>query len=118
MSKRKKEVIAVLLKEGRADLANIVAATEVVSDKVDPALLKQVQKMTDRNDHTEARIFVAEKVLKDKKLAKMYRAVDEIASIMGEMPSQLGDFRYYVLDKQYLQKQLEQKGLGAYWGAM
>ena len=85
--------------------------------KVDDRILKQVAKLTDANDHTGARILLATKVLKNRKIASIYDHIGEISSLMGYLPSELDTLRYYV-DKNMLKKALNQKGLEAYWGAL
>jgi len=116
--KIKNEVVAVLTKQGRGDLARSLIKMTTAAEEVDQHLLKQVQDLTDRNDHTAARILVAEKVLKDRKLAGAYQAIATLMSYMGHMDPRVGKFEYEVLDKQRLQPQLESRGLEAYWQAM
>lgn len=87
-----------------------------------PADLEEVRKATQRNDHTAARIYVCEKILKDKKLAKAYQAIEDLSSYFGYTPQHLIELRYEDLDKQRLKKYVQQKlsteDAEALWGAM
>jgi hypothetical protein len=56
--------------------------------------IAKIADMTDRNNHSEALLFLYEDVLKDRRAAKAMRAVIELADYFGEMPSQLGELRY------------------------
>lgn len=50
-------------------------------------------KMTDWNDHQGANLYLAQKVLKDKKLTEIGKGIQQIHSAIGSMPSQLIEFR-------------------------
>jgi hypothetical protein len=55
-------------------------------------LLKDVQKCTDRNAHTEAQIEIA-KFLKEKKLEKILNGILELHLEIGSMPPELAKLR-------------------------
>jgi hypothetical protein len=96
--------------------------TTAAKTALKPADLEAVRKATQRNDHTAARIIVCEKILKDKKLAKAYQAIEDLSSYFGYTPQHLIEVRYEDLDQQRLKKQLQQKlsveDADAVWGAM
>ena len=52
-----------------------------------------IYKMTDWNDHSGARLYLAEKVLKDKKLTTIAKAIQTIHDQVGSMPTSLSQFR-------------------------
>jgi hypothetical protein len=116
-TKTKTEVIRILTQQGRQDLAKAITKMTTAADQVDPKLLKEVEHLTDINNHEAARILVAEKVLKNRKLAGAYQATLTLLEYLGHMDPRVGEFQYEVLDKQ-LKTQLDYKGLTAYWDAM
>lgn len=54
---------------------------------------KIIYKMTDYNDHQGALLYLAQKVLKDKRLTRIAKALQELHSALGGMPPELGSFR-------------------------
>ena len=55
-------------------------------------LIKKVAGMTDGNDHTGTRILIASSVLKNKKLVKIFEAIEEIQNVEGHLPNSLGKY--------------------------
>lgn len=55
-------------------------------------LIKKVASMTDGNDHTGARILIASSVLKNKKLVKIFKAIEDIQNLEGHLPNSLGKY--------------------------
>ncbi len=56
---------------------------------------EEIAKLTDDNNHSEARILGAQ-ILKDKKLEKVYTAIKDIHSYFGYLPSELSKLRYEI----------------------
>ena len=54
----------------------------------DSKYVQKVDKMTDKNDHTEARIFLSH-MMRDKKLTKFYKAMKELNDVFGGYGSEL-----------------------------
>lgn len=52
----------------------------------------RLAKMTDENAHSEALVYLASKVLKNKKLAKMAKAMSDIQDVMSYLPPELRKF--------------------------
>ena len=67
----------------------------------DSKYVQKVNKMTDKNDHTEARIFLS-MMLRNKKLEKFYRAMKELNDVFGGYGSELSKLN------QKMEKQLYQ----------
>jgi hypothetical protein len=63
------------------------------SDRAMQLHAKLLSKMTDYNDHSGAVLYLAQKVLKDKKLTKIAKAIQDIHQTVGSMPYHLGQFR-------------------------
>jgi len=76
--------------------------------------VKHVADLTDRNEHTEARIYLAETVLRDADLAACYRDIDRIQSDLGYVTDHLAAARNS-LDISRLKPALQAKGLLIYW---
>ena len=55
------------------------------------AIIHKIDMLTDKNNHTEARRVLAV-AMGNKKLAKIYAAVDEINMAIGYMDIQIGKF--------------------------
>jgi hypothetical protein len=55
-------------------------------------LCELIEGMTDRNLHIEARIKVA-KYVKNKRLTKIYTAIQDISTAHGYLPHQVSDYR-------------------------
>tara|TARA_R100000664_G_C2652838_1_gene72662 strand:- start:230 stop:541 length:312 start_codon:yes stop_codon:yes gene_type:complete len=55
---------------------------------LDSKYVKQVAQMTDRNNHTEARLLLS-KMMKNKKLERFYKAMLELNDILGGYPPPL-----------------------------
>jgi len=60
--------------------------------------IKDIQKKTDANDHTEA-VLVLAKFLKDNKSVKLLDAINDIHQIEGNMPPQLAQYRNEITTK-------------------
>jgi hypothetical protein len=54
-------------------------------------------KMTDYNDHQGANLYLAQKVLKDKKLTAIAKGIQALHNAIGSMPPPLRDLRENVL---------------------
>ena len=57
-------------------------------------LIKKIAGMTDRNDHTGARVLISSSILKNKKLVKIFEAIEEIQNVEGHLPHNLGKYSY------------------------
>jgi hypothetical protein len=79
--------------EFRDDLLPLLRK-KAVTVSVTESQIKQIAKMTDRNDHVGALVFAAEKVLKDKKLVAAIEAVGELHNFYGHMPTSLGEVKH------------------------
>lgn len=80
--------------------------------------IDKIAQMTDVNDHTGAAIAGA-KLLKHKKLEKIFKAIDTIQELEGHMPKELGDVRY-MYQKQlwdYAKKKLSKEDANKFHGA-
>jgi hypothetical protein len=73
--------------EGKADQSfnKILALLRKESRKL---YVKQVAQMTDRNNHTEARLLLS-KMMKNKKLERFYKAMLELNDVLGGYPPPL-----------------------------
>ncbi len=67
----------------------------------DSKYVQKVDKMTDKNDHTEARIYLS-MMLRNKKLEKFYRAMKELNDVFGGYGPELSKLN------QKMEKQLYQ----------
>ena len=56
--------------------------------ELDQKYVKKIAMMTDRNNHTEARLLLS-KMMKNKKLERFYKAMLELNDILGGYPSPL-----------------------------
>lgn len=72
-------------------------------------LIKKIAGMTDGNDHTGARVLIASSVLKNKKLVKIFEAIEKIQDLEGHMPHNLNKYAYekYQEMMKLAKKQLE-----------
>jgi hypothetical protein len=57
------------------------------------SILVDVSSLTEDNDHTQARLKIAEEILKDKKLARNYQSIECLNSHYGYMEPNLGNIR-------------------------
>lgn len=71
--------------------------TEAPDAKLEKAI-KEIQKNTDENDHTEA-ILVLAKFLKDNKSIKILDAINDIHEMEGNMPSGISQYRTEILNR-------------------
>lgn len=55
-------------------------------------LIKKIAGMTDRNDHTGARVLISTSILKNKKLVKIFKAIEDIQNVEGHLPNSLGKY--------------------------
>lgn len=100
----------------RATAERIVRrALRVRAAKLDPSDLNKVREMTDRNAHTEARRYVAEEILRDRKQAKAWRAFEALHKHFGGLDAGLSEVQR-ALEKQLLAT-AKQK-LGVEYGAL
>jgi len=77
----------------RGDTMKISEQIRTAGITVSPSDIKHVAKMTDINDHTAARTHLA-RVIKEKKLASAYEAIETIQEYFGHLPRGLSDVRY------------------------
>jgi hypothetical protein len=97
--------------------------TEGVTDSEFMRTVKQIEKMTDRNDHSGAAIAGAK--LLDKafggysKTVKVLEHLQEIHKLYGSMPYELGQFRYSTLKLMWkdADKKLSKEQSAAFNGA-
>jgi len=68
-----------------------------------------IAKMTDHNDHSGAVLYLAQKVLKDRKSTKIAKAIVDIHEVLGGMPFHLGQFRSVEFWKGYLEPTAKKK---------
>jgi len=59
----------------------------------------RLAKMTDDNEHSEALVYLASQVLKNKKMAKMAKAVADIQDALGYLTPELSKFSYEEIHK-------------------
>lgn len=95
----------------------LTTAAKVTDDDI-----KKIAKMTDQNDHTGARAYIAANILKDKKLARAFEGVADIGWFLMEMPRELLTIRDQILTNENLKPQLERKlspeDYERVWGAL
>ena len=70
------------------------------------AIINKIERLTDRNNHNEARRILAV-AMGNKKLAKAYAAIEDLNMALGHLPSELSKLRLK-LDKE-LFKQAKKK---------
>jgi hypothetical protein len=76
---------------------------EPEGDELDEAMTaiqahgKMIARLTDSNDHQGALLYVAERVLRDKKLTEMTRALQMLHNALGHMPRELINLRDHVI---------------------
>jgi len=58
-------------------------------------VLKKIQQMTDRNDHSSARILAA-KTIKNKKMADAYEGIEKVENFFGYTPEGLSQTKYKI----------------------
>lgn len=85
---------------GEAELEPISEIKTFEPEEIDEAASDQMQKhakviykMTDYNDHQGALLYLAQKVLKDKRFTKITKALQDLHNALGGMPPELGSFR-------------------------
>ena len=66
------------------------------------ALIKKMLRMTDRNNHNEARRMLAV-AMKEKRFAKAYAGMEEINIALGYLPPELGKLRNRLDKKLFIQ---------------
>lgn len=76
------------------------------SADIDDAFIKKIAKLTDRNDHSKARIEIAKKV-GNQQLLKIYNGIANLALAYGHMPMELITLRNFADDE--LDKYIKQK---------
>lgn len=87
----------------RGQIRGMLEGEEPDGDELDESMTaiqahgKMIARMTDRNDHQGAMLYVAERVLKDKKLTTMAKAIQDIHGALGHMPRELINFRDHIL---------------------
>ena len=64
----------------------MIKLKDILTEKKDlaPSIIADLAKMTDRNNHTKARMFLAQ-MIGDKKLVKMYDHINELNLYLRDM---------------------------------
>ncbi len=57
-------------------------------------LIKKLKGMTARNDHTGAYILISTEILKNKKLVKIFKAIEDITNVEGHLQHNLSKYNY------------------------
>ncbi len=68
---------------------------------------QKLNEMTDYNDHTGHVVYLASKIVRDKKAASAARNIETLHDFFGHMPHELGEVREEI--RQRLMAQLERK---------
>ena len=67
----------------------------VLTKRIDfEKIVKKIKGMTARNDHIGAYILISSEILKNKKLVKIFTAIDDITNVDNGMSMNLSNFRY------------------------
>ena len=68
----------------------MIKLKDILTEKkeLDQKYVKKIAMMTDRNNHTEARLLLS-KMMKNKKLERFYKAMLELNDILGGYPPPL-----------------------------
>jgi len=66
------------------------------------ALINKIERLTDRNNHNEARRVLAA-AMGDKRFAKAYAAMEELNVALGYLPPELGKLRDRLDKKLFIQ---------------
>jgi hypothetical protein len=66
------------------------------------ALINKIERLTDRNNHNEARKVLAS-AMGDKRFAKAYAAMEELNVALGYLPPELGKLRDRLDKKLFIQ---------------
>jgi len=66
------------------------------------ALINKIERMTDGNDHNEARRVLAD-AMGNKRFAKAYAAIEELNVVLGYLPPELGKLRDRLDKKLFIQ---------------
>ena len=66
------------------------------------ALINKIERLTDRNNHNEARKVLAA-AMGDKRFAKAYAAMEELNVALGYLPPELGKLRDRLDKKLFIQ---------------
>jgi hypothetical protein len=66
------------------------------------ALINKIERLTDRNNHNEARKVLAA-AMGDKRFAKAYAGMEEISIALGYLPPELGKLRNRLDKKLFIQ---------------
>ncbi len=68
----------------------MIKLKDILNEKkeLDQNNIKKLSQMTDRNNHTEARLLLS-KLMKNKKLERFYKAMLELNDILGGYPPPL-----------------------------
>jgi hypothetical protein len=83
-----------MLKEDTGTTSPVISEATDISKHVE-----KIAKMTDQNEHCEAVTYLAEKVVGDKKLTEMSKAIEVLHHGLGEMPPGLGQIRDMVRNR-------------------
>ena len=81
----------------------------IVSEATNPftdAVIKNLEDMTDVNDHS-GRIIKIAQIIKNKKAEKALKAINDIASYFGSMPFELSKVRNVIMDR--MESDIEKK---------
>ena len=103
-----------------SSVKNTIEQLKAITEaSVSDSTVKKIARLTDANNHSEARILVATAILKNKKLAGAYEALVTIRDFLGHMPSDLVNFQYNELDsklKDQLFRKLSKDDAELVWG--
>jgi hypothetical protein len=80
-------------------------------------MIGYIRDLTDRNHHCEARLYLAERILRDPELTAQYRAIKEERDARGYLSQEASEAEYQ-LDNEQLRPALRAKGLDHYWDAL
>lgn len=77
------------------DKINDITEGTMLSDRIKfDKFIKKLKGMTARNDHTGAYILISTEILKNKKLIKIFNALEEIINLEGGMSGNLSKYQY------------------------
>ncbi len=85
--------------------------------KLDSKYVQKIAKYTDRNNHTQARIFLSH-MMRDKKLTKFYKAMKELNDVFGGYGSELSKLNQKMEKELYRQIKKQFKNAKEIIGAL
>jgi len=63
--------------------------------------VQKIAKMTDRNDHIGAALYLAKNILKSKKYTKIMEGIIQIFNVENHMPTLLDKYNYSILKQMW-----------------